>query len=190
MPSVPLNAASVPCSSCSSRAPSLLPPALALRRRLLGAGLAFLVTSAPQRASAFANRTADRQFKANPGRPGIKLGVRSDGTLNGCDGVKPNCFSTEKLDGDDEDVELYSSYLIPRWTYVGEGGVEGAMKDLRESIDAYVPGAENIDGGGFEVQPSSGDPNYLYVQFESLKHGYVDGSFVGHCSALHESDRC
>ena len=73
---------------------------------------------------------------------------------------------------------------------VREGGVEGAMKDLRESIDAYVPGAENIDGGGFEVQPSSGDPNYLYVQFESLKHGYVDGSFVGHCSALHESDRC
>ena len=37
--------------------------------------------------------------------------MRADGTLQGCDGVKPNCFSTEKLDGPDEDIENYMPRL-------------------------------------------------------------------------------
>ena len=107
-------------STSSSSASS---SALASRRtwiaHLLAAGGCAISIAQPPIAHAFANRVADIKYKANPGRPPLPLGVRADGTLQGCDGVKPNCFSTEKLDGPDEDIELYSSYLIPRWVYTG-----------------------------------------------------------------------
>jgi len=160
-------------STSSSSAPS---SALASRRtwiaRLLAAGGCAISIAQPPVAHAFANRVADIKYKANPGRPPLPLGVRADGTLQGCDGVKPNCFSTEKLDGPDEDIELYSSYLIPRWVYTGPGGSQAAFEDIKAAIGGYKPGANNIDGGGFEVQKS--DSTYLYVQFESKNHGYVD----------------
>lgn len=42
----------------------------------------------------------------------------------------------------------------------------------RVEARAVPPPQQEIDGGGFQVVTST--PTYLYVQFESLKAGYID----------------
>ena len=49
-----------------------------------------------------------------------------------------------------------------------------AMEDLYQVILHYPPGQANIDGGGFDIQTYDPKNGYLYVQFESLKNGYID----------------
>jgi hypothetical protein len=46
------------------------------------------------------------------------------------------------------------------------------MATVLEVINTYKPGQGGIDEGGFKVITST--PDYLYVQFESGKRGYVD----------------
>ena len=46
------------------------------------------------------------------------------------------------------------------------------MGELLETIKAYPPGQNGIDKGGFSIITASAD--YLYVQFESLKWGFID----------------
>ena len=46
------------------------------------------------------------------------------------------------------------------------------MGELLEVIKAYPPGQANVDKGGFSIIASRAD--YLYLQFESLKMGFVD----------------
>eukprot|EP00617_Octactis_speculum_P021554 CAMPEP_0185753412 /NCGR_PEP_ID=MMETSP1174-20130828/12139_1 /TAXON_ID=35687 /ORGANISM="Dictyocha speculum, Strain CCMP1381" /LENGTH=130 /DNA_ID=CAMNT_0028431239 /DNA_START=33 /DNA_END=422 /DNA_ORIENTATION=- len=46
------------------------------------------------------------------------------------------------------------------------------MDELLETIKAYPPGQFKVDKGGFSIITASAD--YLYVQFESLKHGFID----------------
>ena len=46
------------------------------------------------------------------------------------------------------------------------------MATVLEVINAYKPGQGGIDQGGFKVIKST--PDYLYVQFESGKRGYID----------------
>ena len=46
------------------------------------------------------------------------------------------------------------------------------MDELLEVIKAYPPYQARIDGGGFLV--IAADAEYLYVQFESLKNGFID----------------
>mmetsp|Transcript_30567 Transcript_30567/g.47884 ORF Transcript_30567/g.47884 Transcript_30567/m.47884 type:complete len:112 (-) Transcript_30567:904-1239(-) len=46
------------------------------------------------------------------------------------------------------------------------------MQDVLEAIARYPPGQANIDGGGFKTFKQ--EPNYVWVQFESAKHGYID----------------
>ncbi len=41
-------------------------------------------------------------------------------------------------------------------------------------MNAYPPGQSNIDGGGFNIVTFDPKAGYMYVQFESLKNGYVD----------------
>ena len=41
-------------------------------------------------------------------------------------------------------------------------------------MKAYQPGQSNIDGGGFDIVTFDPKAGYIYVQFESLKNGYVD----------------
>ncbi|KAK3251575.1 hypothetical protein CYMTET_39094 [Cymbomonas tetramitiformis] len=107
-----------------------------------------------------------------PKRKGSKpadLGPRPDGSLKGCDFVKPNCFSTSVLD-EDELAELSVGYLIPPFEYTKSQSE--AMQDLVSVIKAYIPGQNKIDGGGFKIITQT--DNYLYIQFQSLKYGYID----------------
>ena len=41
-------------------------------------------------------------------------------------------------------------------------------------VKAYPPGQQEIDGGGFEIKKVDPEKGYIYVQFESLKRGYID----------------
>ena len=41
-------------------------------------------------------------------------------------------------------------------------------------MKAYRPGQNNIDGGGFDIVTFDPKAGYMYVQFESLKFGFID----------------
>ena len=43
-----------------------------------------------------------------------------------------------------------------------------------EALKDYPPGQQEIDGGGFEIKKMDLEKGYIYVQFESLKRGYID----------------
>merc|ERR1712157_258849 len=51
---------------------------------------------------------------------------------------------------------------------------QDAFKELKLVIEQYKPGQSNIDGGGFQIITYDPDSGYMYVQFESLKNGFVD----------------
>ena len=46
------------------------------------------------------------------------------------------------------------------------------MAQLLEVVKAYPPGQGKVDGGGFRIVTAT--PEYLYVQYESLKYGFID----------------
>ncbi|KAJ1476495.1 hypothetical protein T484DRAFT_1824672, partial [Baffinella frigidus] len=39
-------------------------------------------------------------------------------------------------------------------------------------VRAYVPGTDGIDGGGWKIAKTT--PEYMWVQYESGKHQYID----------------
>ena len=82
----------------------------------------------------------------------------------------PNCFcSTDSL-ADDPD------HNIPPWKWPADKFPtrEDAFQQLYEVVAAYPPGQSNIDGGGFDIVTYDPKAGYLYVQFESLKNGFID----------------
>jgi uncharacterized protein (DUF1499 family) len=87
--------------------------------------------------------------------------------LKGC-GVAPNCFSSSLSVEDDVD------HAIPAWTYPSSYNIDvkRALDDMQAVIQAYPPGQNGVDGGGFAIQTIN--DRYLYVQFEALKNGYID----------------
>ena len=98
-----------------------------------------------------------RTLTKYPGRQPA-LGLQADGKLAVCD-YEPHCFSTS---GDE-------AHLLKLWR---SGAGSNAMGDLVETIKAYPPFQGRIDGGGFKIVTARAD--YLYVQFESLKKGFID----------------
>jgi len=103
-----------------------------------------------------------KNIPKHPGKtPTDTLGISDDGKLALCDGA-PNCFSTT---GDD-------SHLLQPWKPKGGTSKSQAMEQLVDTIKAYPPGQARIDRGGFKIVSSK--PDYLYVQFESMKHGFID----------------
>ena len=99
------------------------------------------------------------QYRMQAKYPGTQpaLGLRG-GKLARCI-YEPNCFSTS---GDE-------SHLLELWK---PRAGSNAMGELLEVIKAYPPGQANVDKGGFSIIASRAD--YLYLQFESLKMGFVD----------------
>jgi len=45
---------------------------------------------------------------------------------------------------------------------------------VKKIIDTYEVGHDDIDGGGFKVIEYNKKDQYLYVQFQSYKAGYID----------------
>ncbi|CAE7703335.1 unnamed protein product [Symbiodinium pilosum] len=128
-------------------------------RRVVLLSLAQLGLAPP--AQAFENRVAEYKGPKTPGSQPQGVGT---GTLSSCGGA-PNCFSSAP--GTDDD------HFLKPWLY-SSGGVSGAVSDLEKVVKAYPPGQQEIDGGGFEIKKVDPEKGYIYVQFESLKRGYID----------------
>ena len=92
--------------------------------------------------------------------PGIQptLGLQANGKLETCT-YEPHCFSTS---GDNE-------HQLKLWR--PKAG-SNAMSELLETVKVYPPFQARVDGGGFKIITASSD--YLYVQFESLRKGFID----------------
>jgi len=136
-------------------------PAPVVTRRLATAGILSTFVAGLRPADAFDNGVPDMElYRKEAKYPGTQptLGLRSNGKLATCD-YEPNCFSTS---GDE-------AHILERWK--AKPG-SNAMDELLETIRAYPPGQGRVDKGGFSIITSSTD--YLYVQFESLKHGFID----------------
>ena len=112
-----------------------------------------------QSAVAFENRIF---LAKGPKTPGPQPAGVGKGEIQEC-AVAPNCFSSTASD---------EHYLKP-WTYP-TGGKQRAMADLEKVIKLYPPGQQDVDGGGFQIQNLDAEKGYIYVQFESLKRGYID----------------
>ena len=80
----------------------------------------------------------------------------------------PNCFCSTDSALDDPD------HNIPAWTYPDSLTPEAAFQQLYETVKAYPPGQSDIDGGGFDIVTFDNKKEYIYVQFESLKNGFID----------------
>ena len=85
-------------------------------------------------------------------------------------GAAPNCFcSSDKLEDDPD-------HSIPAWIWPQEYGsdLSKVFAELTAVINAYQPGQSNVDGGGFKIITNDAKNGYMYIQFESLKNGYID----------------
>jgi len=131
-------------------------------------------------AIAFPNKISDR-YDDRPKRKGpqpkdLGLSKRKDMVgeeyigLKNC-GAAPNCFCSTDSEEDDP------SHSIKPWTWpasFGDDNVNEAFEQLCGVIRTYKPGQSNIDGGGFQIVNCDTSKGYIYVQFESLKNGFID----------------
>lgn len=71
-------------------------------------------------------------------------------------------------------VEDDPDHSIPSWKWPATYDQKRALDELHAVILAYLPGQNGVDGGGFAVKTFDPNKGYMYVQFESLKNGYID----------------
>jgi uncharacterized protein (DUF1499 family) len=134
-------------------------------------------------AAAFSNAAPEAtQFQRQKKTPGTMpegLGMQKRVTLENDLGLKPcgkgqNCFSSTPSTVEIED----DTHYLPPWSPPAQQGAsptaiaEAGIAQIKSVIERYPPGQAGIDGGGFQIVQS--EPGYLYVQFESLKNGYID----------------
>ena len=138
-----------------------IPPTPSVTRRVAAAGLLASFVAGLRPSAAFDNGVPEMALFANFTKyPGTQpsLGLQRDGKLRRCE-YAPNCYSTSG----DEYARLKLWKPSPG---------SDAMGELLETIQAYPPGQNKVDKGGFSIINASAD--YLYVQFESLKLGFID----------------
>ncbi len=141
-------------------------PKVTITRRLAVARLfsALVATTSLKDSSpvvAFENGVPEMElYKNKTKHPGTKplLGLGTNGKLAICDDGL-NCFSTS---GDEvHRLEMWKPRCYNK-----------AMGEILDTINTYPPGQARIDKGGFSI--ITADADYLYVQFESMKHGFID----------------
>ena len=167
--------------------PSMLAGQEFSRRSVLssaGLGISIAIGAGP--AAAFDNAIPDyANYKDKPKRPGTApkdLGVamrtvKGEDPLDdvefsgvrGCDG-KPNCFSTTGDFNLEDRILTGVDTLIKPWKPPADD--KAPFKTLVAEIKAYQPGQNFVDGGGFRVVKET--DNFIYVQYEALKKGYID----------------
>lgn len=135
--------------------------------------------ASPEEATAFPNKISnkyDDRPKRGRGSKPRGLGVATQKDLANAEylglkpcGTAPNCFCST------DNVEDSPETNIPPFKYPTTlSSREDAFQQLYEVVKAYEPGQSEIDGGGFDIVTFDPKAGYLYVQFESLKNGYVD----------------
>jgi len=148
-------------------------PAEGTRRWVIAAGAAGLAASQGEFASAFPNAVVKLKRDLNsPKKPGMQpsdlgYGERKYGLtgLKECDNTV-NCFSTTFVKEVDEGL-----HMLNPWSFSGKSK-EQALQEVKEVVNAYQPGQQSIDSGGFQVLVDTDQG--LYAQFESLRRGYID----------------
>eukprot|EP00578_Thalassiosira_sp_NH16_P010587 CAMPEP_0181113742 /NCGR_PEP_ID=MMETSP1071-20121207/20509_1 /TAXON_ID=35127 /ORGANISM="Thalassiosira sp., Strain NH16" /LENGTH=226 /DNA_ID=CAMNT_0023197799 /DNA_START=198 /DNA_END=878 /DNA_ORIENTATION=- len=133
--------------------------------------LSFLLPTATTAANAFENRLNDKYADsiAQTGTQPKDLGVlatrksRTEGSYRGLKacGNTPNCLASSNPYAD-----------LPSRTIFGWDGK--SIKDVKKVIDTYEVNQNDIDGGGFKIMTYNEKDQYLYVQFQSYKMGYID----------------
>lgn len=144
-------------------------------------GISALTILNSDSAFAFDNKIStkydDRPKRRGPKPTDLGVGPRKDIVGEEYIGLKhcnangaPNCFCST------EDTEDDPDHSIPAWIWPKEFGNDKtkAFQQLVDVVNAYEPGQGNIDGGGFKIITSTPEKGYIYVQFESLKNGYID----------------
>jgi len=141
------------------------------RRAFLSSSIALPLLSISVPSSlAFDNRLDDKYADATPqtGKQPDNLGAdkrtsRTAGSYTGlapCS-TSPNCWCSSAPFSDNP-----SRYIAP-WS--GK-----SIADVKQVIDTYQVGQQGIDGGGFNIVTYDPKAQYLYVQFQSYKAGYID----------------
>lgn len=131
------------------------------------------VSSANAFENKISNQYDDRPKRRGPQPKDLNVGTRKDMIgeeykgLKNC-GPAPNCFCSTENEEDDPD------HSIPAWKWASDLDQQQAFAQLEDVINQYKPGQGNIDGGGFKIVTSDPKKGYIYVQFESLKAGYID----------------
>lgn len=132
--------------------------------------IAIAATQAASKADAFENRLDEKYADATPQsgtQPSdVGHGNRSSRTKGSYDGLKacgtsPNCWCSSAPFAD-----APARYIAP-WS-------GNSIQDMKKVIDTYEVGQNGIDGGGFKVVDYDEKEQYLYVQFQSYKAGYID----------------
>ena len=155
-----------PSRQTSPRGDGAQPTPIIARRLAVGGLFSTFVTGWLRPAHAFENGVPEMEkYRKETKYPGTQpaLGLQGGGNLARCD-TTPNCFSTSGS-GDQSSDER----RVPPWK--PKAG-SNAMRELLETIKAYPPGQARIDRGGFSIVTCNAD--YLYVQFESFKKGFID----------------
>ncbi|KAG7370857.1 DUF1499 domain containing protein [Nitzschia inconspicua] len=126
----------------------------------------------PHHGFAFDNGLPGRYANREPavGTMPHYLGVAERTSISGttyqglapCDG-RPNCYCSSTPFRDSP-----ARYIEP-W-----GGPENSIADIQNVIDTYQVGQQGIDGGGYSIVTYNKEQQYLYVQFQSYKYGYID----------------
>lgn len=131
--------------------------------------MATVTTTAPNRANAFENRLDDKYVNAaqTPGTQPSDLGHLQRSNYVGLKECanSPNCWNSSPPKSNNP------ARWLPGWNSNGR-----SIDDVKAVVDTYQVGQNNIDGGGFKVMgfENKGDNQYLYVQFQSYKAGYID----------------
>lgn len=148
------------------------------RRALLLSLPSVLIAGHSGQASGFENRVGPsisqfRQkrslFQSDEGKV-AKIMISGGGSysgppsLDGCEPKAVNCLSSQ--------ATRFSGAKLKPWVYQNKSSVAEAMAELRSVVDAYPPGQNNVDGGGFQV--AIAEPEYLWVEYESQRFGYID----------------
>ena len=151
-----------------------------MRRRELLARAATGSLLLPRASDAFENSLPLPESKTGayenrkPGPAPADIGIQKEtGTLKPCLDTKPHCFSTASIVDYDEfiyDAGVGDPGLMQAWTF--KKSRAEAMQDVVRAVKAYPPGQSDVDGGGWKIIKE--EPNYVYVQYESLLKGFRD----------------
>ena len=152
---------------------------------LLSSCFALLLCCDP--ANAFDNRIDDKYVNATP-RTGIDepndLGhqerTKSSSQRTSYTGLKP-CDTSPNCWCSSAPFENNPARYIPAWNSSPNNGNSNSIEDVKQIIDTYEAGQNSIDGGGYKIidyinekkNDNSGE-QYIYVQFQSYKVGYID----------------
>lgn len=172
--------ASTMCALSNSNYKFLIPKKIKIKNAIISVAAYITINTCPfyNNAYSFDNAIKHVDTPKSHGPKPNNLGINSNKMLRYCLKPSPNCFSTspeQYVDGNWLDENEQTIHQIPLWTYdIKKWSPDDAFMKIVDVFRAYEPGHDNIDGGGFNIVTTDKNKRYIYVQYESLKRGYID----------------